>query len=65
VVDQHAVQVFYEAEIIGGTPCAADPAENDEVAWVPLGEVSTLPRSSQVDVAVDLWRHRPVTGRLG
>ncbi|HIW62936.1 MAG TPA: NUDIX hydrolase [Candidatus Stackebrandtia excrementipullorum] len=63
-VTHHNVGVFYLVRITGGEP---RPEPNGEVAmsaWTPLAAVTTLPRSSLVDIGIALARTTPATGHV-
>jgi 8-oxo-dGTP diphosphatase len=49
-----AVRVVFAAEIVGGELTHEVEGSTDEARWVPLTEVSSLPRVSLVDLALRL-----------
>lgn len=54
-----SVRVVYDARIVGGELRHEVDGTTDEARWIPLSEVSSLPRVSLVDAAIAM---RP-TGR--
>ncbi|MEU6142462.1 NUDIX hydrolase [Streptomyces sp. NPDC047081] len=63
-VDRHGVRLVYEGRVTGGELRHEVGGSTDMAAWHPLGEVESLNRVGLVDVALALWRERPVTGRV-
>ncbi|MFJ4976942.1 NUDIX hydrolase [Streptomyces coeruleorubidus] len=63
-VDHHAVRFVYEGRIIGGELRNEVNGSTDLAAWQDLDAVPGLVRVGMVDIALRLWRERPVTGRL-
>lgn len=55
-VDLHAVRIVYAATVVGGELRFEVGGSTDRAAWVPLGEVSDLVRSSVIDVGLAAWR---------
>jgi 8-oxo-dGTP diphosphatase len=49
-----SVRVIYDARIVGGELCHEVDGTTDEARWIPLSEVSSLPRVSLVDAALAL-----------
>lgn len=63
-VDHHGVRLVYEGRIIGGELRNEVNGSTDLAAWQDLDAVPGLVRVRMVDIALRLWRERPVTGRL-
>lgn len=63
-VDHHAVRFVYEGRITGGELRNEVNGSTDLAAWQNLDAVPGLVRVGMVDIALRLWRERPVTGRL-
>ncbi|KOV98742.1 NUDIX hydrolase [Streptomyces sp. NRRL B-1140] len=63
-VDHHGVRLVYEGRIIGGELRNEVNGSTDLAAWHDLDAVPGLVRISMVDIALRMWRERPVTGRL-
>jgi ADP-ribose pyrophosphatase YjhB (NUDIX family) len=63
-VDHHAVRLVYEGRIIGGELRNEVGGSTDLAAWQDLDAVPGLVRVGMVDIALRLWRERPLTGRL-
>ncbi|MCK8431617.1 NUDIX hydrolase [Streptomyces sp. D2-8] len=63
-VDHHGVRFVYEGRIIGGELRNEVNGSTDLAAWQDLDTVPGLVRISMVDIALRMWRERPVTGRL-
>jgi ADP-ribose pyrophosphatase YjhB (NUDIX family) len=63
-VDHHSVRFVYEGRIIGGDLRNEVNGSTDLAAWQDLDAVPGLIRVGMVDIALRLWRERPVTGRL-
>ncbi|AXE85932.1 RNA pyrophosphohydrolase [Streptomyces sp. Go-475] len=63
-VDHHAVRLVYEGRVIGGELRYEVNGSTDLAAWQDLDAVPGLARVSMVDIALRMWRERPVTGRL-
>ncbi|MFF8397199.1 NUDIX hydrolase [Streptomyces sp. NPDC016172] len=63
-VDHHGVRFVYEGRIIGGELRNEVNGSTDLAAWQDLDAVPGLVRISMVDIALRMWRERPVTGRL-
>ncbi|MER7911372.1 NUDIX hydrolase [Streptomyces sp. NPDC096068] len=61
--DLHGIRIVYEARITGGELRHETGGSTDLAAWHPLSAVPGLPRVELVDIALDLWRERPPTGR--
>jgi 8-oxo-dGTP diphosphatase len=49
-----AVRVLFDATVVGGELTHELDGTTDEARWVPLGEVTSLPRVSVVDVGLRL-----------
>ncbi|MEU2536665.1 NUDIX hydrolase [Streptomyces iakyrus] len=63
-VDHHGVRFVYEGRITGGELRNEVNGSTDLAAWHDLDAVPGLVRISMVDIALRMWRERPVTGRL-
>ncbi|MGI5369954.1 NUDIX hydrolase [Streptomyces sp. A244] len=63
-VDHHGVRFVYEGRITGGELRNEVNGSTDLAAWHDLDAVPGLVRISLVDIALRMWRERPVTGRL-
>ncbi|GAB3499137.1 NUDIX hydrolase [Nocardiopsis coralliicola] len=58
------VGVFYGVRTTGGTLRPEPDGSTAGAEWIPLGDVSGLPRSSLVDVGLALALDRPATGHV-
>jgi ADP-ribose pyrophosphatase YjhB (NUDIX family) len=63
-VDHHGVRIVYEGRVVGGELRNEVDGSTDMAAWHDLDAVPDLTRIRLVDVALRLWRERPVNGRL-
>ncbi|MCQ9186174.1 NUDIX hydrolase [Streptomyces sp. IBSBF 2953] len=63
-VDHHGVRIVYEGRIVGGELRNEVNGSTDLAAWHDLDAVEGLTRVRLVDVALGLWRERPVDGRV-
>lgn len=63
-VDHHGVRVVYEGRVVGGELRNEVNGSTDLAAWHDLDAVPALTRIRLVDVALKLWRERPVDGRV-
>ncbi|MFF3844490.1 NUDIX hydrolase [Streptomyces sp. NPDC002328] len=63
-VDLHSVRIVYEGRVVGGELRDEIGGSTDTAAWHDLADVPALTRVGLVDVALRLWRERPVTGRV-
>ncbi|MEU2288011.1 NUDIX hydrolase [Streptomyces sp. NPDC013178] len=63
-VDHHGVRIVYEGRVVGGELRNEVDGSTDMAAWHDLDAVPGLTRVRLVDVALRLWRERPVTGRV-
>ncbi|CAM5423819.1 NUDIX hydrolase [Streptomyces aurantiogriseus] len=63
-VDHHGVRIVYEGRVVGGELRNEVDGSTDMAAWHDLDAVAGLTRVRLVDVALRLWRERPVTGRV-
>ncbi len=63
-VDHHGVRIVYEARIVGGELRNEVNGSTDLAAWHDLDAVAGLTRVRLVDVALGLWRERPLNGRV-
>ncbi|MDX2679487.1 NUDIX hydrolase [Streptomyces sp. NY05-11A] len=62
--DHHGLRIVYEARIVGGELRYEVNGSTDLAAWHDLDAVADLARVRLVDVALRLWRERPVDGRV-
>lgn len=53
-----SVRVVYSARVVGGELTHEVDGTTDEARWIPLGDVTGLPRVSLVDVGLAAWRGR-------
>ena len=51
-----SVQVVFEGKITGGSLTHEVAGTTDEARWIPLVELTDLPRVALVDTAVGFWR---------
>ncbi|MGW0874871.1 NUDIX hydrolase [Streptomyces sp. NPDC002740] len=63
-VDHHGVRVVYEGRVVGGELRNEVNGSTDLAAWHDLDAVPALTRVRLVDIALKLWRERPVEGRV-
>jgi hypothetical protein len=63
-VDHHGVRIVYEGRVTGGELRHEIGGSTDLAAWHDLTAVPELTRVRLVDVALRLWRERPVNGRV-
>ncbi|MFD5267423.1 NUDIX hydrolase [Streptomyces sp. NPDC058335] len=63
-VDHHGVRIVYEGRVTGGELRNEIGGSTDLAAWHDLTAVPELTRVRLVDVALKLWRERPVNGRV-
>ncbi|MCX5234212.1 NUDIX hydrolase [Streptomyces prunicolor] len=63
-VDQHGLRLVYEARIVRGELRHEIGGSTDMAAWHPLDDVPGLTRVGLIDIALRLWRERPVVGRV-
>ncbi|MFF6912930.1 NUDIX domain-containing protein [Streptomyces sp. NPDC012466] len=63
-VDHHGVRFVYEGRITGGELRNEVNGSTDLATWQDLDAVPGLVRVPLVDIALRMWRERPVTGRL-
>ncbi|MDQ0930863.1 NUDIX hydrolase [Streptomyces turgidiscabies] len=61
--DHHGVRLVYEGLITGGELRPEVNGSTDLAAWHDLDAVAGLRTVRMVDVGLELWRERPVTGR--
>ncbi|MET9870183.1 NUDIX hydrolase [Streptomyces sp. NPDC006386] len=59
-VDHHAVRLVYEGRVIGGELRYEVNGSTDLAAWQDLDAVPALARISMVDIALRMWRERPL-----
>jgi 8-oxo-dGTP diphosphatase len=52
----HSLRVVYAGRIIAGDLRVEVNGSTDDVRWVPIEDVETLPRVSLVDAGLRLWR---------
>ncbi|MFF5188147.1 NUDIX hydrolase [Streptomyces sp. NPDC000345] len=62
-VDHHGLRIVYEGRVVGGELRNEVNGSTDMAAWHDLDAVPGLTRVRLVDVALRLWRERPVDGR--
>ncbi|WP_340379158.1 NUDIX hydrolase [Streptomyces sp. SS7] len=62
-VDHHGLRIVYEARIVGGELRDEVDGSTDMAAWHDLDAVPGLRRVRLIDIALRLWRERPVDGR--
>lgn len=62
-VDHHGIRIVYEVRVVGGELRNEVNGSTDLAAWHDLDAVAGLTRVRLVDVALGLWRERPVNGR--
>jgi ADP-ribose pyrophosphatase YjhB (NUDIX family) len=63
-VDHHGVRIVYEGRVVGGELRNEVGGSTDMAAWHDLSAVPALTRVRLIDIALELWRERPVNGRL-
>ncbi|MFF3937917.1 NUDIX hydrolase [Streptomyces phaeofaciens] len=63
-VDHHGLRIVYEGRIVGGALRNEVGGSTDLAAWHDLADVPALTRVRLVDIALKLWRERPVDGRV-
>ncbi|MFJ8104541.1 NUDIX hydrolase [Streptomyces sp. NPDC096132] len=63
-VDHHGLRIVYEGRVVGGELRNEVNGSTDLAAWHDLDAVSGLTRVRLVDIALKLWRERPVNGRV-
>ena len=63
--EHHNVGIFYQVRIVGGEPRPEPNGETAESVWTPIPGISSLRRSSLVDVGLALARTLPATGHVG
>ena len=51
-----SLRVIFEGSVVAGELANEVGGTTDEARWIPLAEVSSLPRVSLVDAALALWR---------
>ena len=62
--DHQGLRIVYEGRIVGGELRNEVNGSTDLAAWHDLDAVPDLTRVRLVDVALKLWRERPVDGRV-
>ncbi|MFJ3100133.1 NUDIX hydrolase [Streptomyces sp. NPDC086835] len=62
--DFQGLRIVYEGRITGGELRNETGGSTDLAAWHPLEAVPALHRVELVDVGLELWRSRPVLGRV-
>ncbi|MFD7016732.1 NUDIX hydrolase [Streptomyces sp. NPDC059161] len=62
--DFQGLRIVYEGRITGGELRHETNGSTDLAAWHPLAEVAALDRVELVDTGVELWRSRPLLGRV-
>ncbi|MFI7503396.1 NUDIX hydrolase [Streptomyces sp. NPDC049687] len=63
-VDHQGLRIVYEGRVVGGELRNEVGGSTDLAAWHDLEAVPGLTRVRLIDVALKLWRERPVTGRV-
>lgn len=63
-VSLHSVGVFYRVRITGGRPRPEPDGETAESVWTAVPEVTSLRRSSLVDVGLALAMKAPANGHV-
>ncbi|MFG3011070.1 NUDIX hydrolase [Streptomyces cinerochromogenes] len=63
-VDHQGLRIVYEGEITGGELRYEVGGSTDLAAWHHLDTVPGLVRVPMVDIALRLWRERPLHGHL-
>ncbi|MDW4905833.1 NUDIX domain-containing protein [Streptomyces sp. ADMS] len=62
--DHQGLRLVYEGLITGGELRPETNGSTDLAAWHDLGAMSGLTKVGLVDVGLELWLERPVTGRV-
>lgn len=62
--DHQGLRIVYEGRVVGGELRNEVNGSTDLAAWHDLEAVPDLTRVRLVDVALRLWRERPVDGRV-
>ncbi|GAA3030739.1 hypothetical protein GCM10020229_47700 [Kitasatospora albolonga] len=60
--DFHSLRIVYSARVVGGELRPETDGTTDLAAWIPLDQITDLPRADLVDVALALHRDRPALG---
>ncbi|MEH0423399.1 NUDIX hydrolase [Streptomyces sp. B21-083] len=63
-VDHQGLALVYEGLVTGGELRPETNGSTDLAAWHDLDAVAGLQRARTVVVGLELWRERPVTGRV-
>ncbi|GKQ34538.1 hypothetical protein ALMP_10870 [Streptomyces sp. A012304] len=63
-VDHHGLRIVYEGRVVGGELRNEVDGSTDLAAWHDLSAVPALTRVRLIDIALELWRERPVSGRV-
>lgn len=61
--DHQALRLVYEGLVCGGELRPEVNGSTDLAAWHDLGALDGLTRVRMVDIGLELWLERPVTGR--
>lgn len=62
--EHHNVGIFYQARILGGVLTPEGNGETLDVTWTPTSAITSLRRSSLVDVGLALAETLPPTGHV-
>ncbi|MFF3376784.1 NUDIX hydrolase [Streptomyces sp. NPDC002680] len=62
--DHQALRLVYEGMVSGGELRPEVNGSTDLAAWHDLGAVPKLRKVRMVDIGLELWLERPVTGRV-
>ena len=62
--EHHNVGIYYQVRITGGRLRPEPNGATAEAAWIALDAVALLPRSSLVDIGIELAREKPATGHV-
>ena len=62
--EHHNVGIFYQARILGGVLTPEANGETLDVTWTPTSAITSLRRSSLVDVGLALAETLPPTGHV-
>ncbi|RKT51839.1 NUDIX hydrolase [Saccharothrix australiensis] len=63
-LDYHRLRILYEAAVVGGELTYEVDGTTDQAAWFPLEEVPALDHVESVDVGLEMYRTRPLDGRI-
>jgi 8-oxo-dGTP diphosphatase len=62
--EHHSVRIYYAAHVVGGELRDEVGGSTDRAAWIGLDRLSGLALDPKVDIALELARTRPPTGRI-